>query len=143
MNQDDNQQESLDPIEYSSSVTESTSDHQYNDDIGIVTVVPKEQTALATIGLILALPFPILTIVLWATLSVVKQQSQTFSDATMNAVVLYLLQFFVVPVLSIISIVIAFIVTNKSKQIAKKIGYASFVVTAIGFVILSMFLHAS
>lgn len=138
---DDKNQESLGPIEYSSEVTESTGDHHYNNDPANLPGAPKEQTALSVIGLILALPFPILVIVLWATLNVIKQQNQGFGEGTMNAVFLYLLQFFVVPVLSITSIVIAFIVTTKSKRIAKKLGYISLGITGAGFVILGIFLN--
>lgn len=102
---------------------------------------PKEQTALAIIGLVLALPFPILITVLWVTLNSIHQQSQPLGEGTMNTVLLYLVQFFIVPLLSITSIVIGFIVTMKSREIAKKIGYASFAVTGIGFVILGLFLN--
>jgi hypothetical protein len=104
-------------------------------------VVP-EQTPLAIVGLILALPFPILIIVLWATLDSIQGAGQPFSEGAMNAVLLYLFQFFVVPVLSIASVIIAFIVTTKSKQIAKKIGYVSLGVTVIGLVILGLFLNS-
>lgn len=143
MNQDNNQQEPLGPIEYSSSVVESTGEAHYNGSIPAPIVVPKEQTVLATIGLILAFPFPILIIVLWATLSAVKGQAQSFSDVTMNAVLLYLLQFFVVPVVSLISIIIGFIVTSKSRGVARKLGYVSFAVMGVGFVVLGLFLQAS
>lgn len=105
--------------------------HQYSN----------EQTALSVIGLILALPFPILIVVLWVTLDVIKQHNQVLGEGTMNVVFLYLLQFFVVPVLSITSIVIAFIVTIQSKRIAKRIGYISMGVTGAGLIILGLFLN--
>jgi hypothetical protein len=140
---DDKNQAPLGPIEYTSEVTESTNDHHYSNDQTGVPGTIKEQTALSVIGLVLALPFPILVTVLWATLAVIKQQNQGFGEGTMNAVFLYLLQFFIVPILSITSIIIAFIVTLKSKQIAKKIGYISFGVTGVGFVILGLFLNHS
>ncbi|MDB5179715.1 MAG: hypothetical protein JWN12_347 [Candidatus Saccharibacteria bacterium] len=146
MNDDKNPQdsrESLGPIEYTSEVTESTSDHQYSNDQAGVPGAPKEQTILSVVGLILALPFPILVTILWVTLSVIKQQNQGLGEGTMNAVFLYLLQFFIVPLLSTISIIIGFIVTIKSQQIAKKIGYISFGVTGVGFVILGIFLNNS
>jgi hypothetical protein len=57
-------------------------------------------------------------------------------------VFLYLLQFFLVPVLSIAAIIIGFIVTLKSKQLAKKLGYILFGVTALGFVLLGLFLNS-
>lgn len=128
-------------IEYVSEAVES-GNHPYSTSLAPVIVV-KEQTALSVIGLILALPFPILIIVLWATLNVIKQQDQALGEGTMNAVFLYLLQFFVVPVLSITSIIIAFVVTLKSKEIAKKIGYISFGLTGIGCIILGLFLNRS
>jgi hypothetical protein len=146
MNDDKNPQESqasLGPIEYTSEVTESTDDHHYSNDLTGTPGVPKEQTTLAVIGLILALPFPILVIILWVTLNVIKQQNQGLGEGTMNAVFLYLVQFFIVPILSTISIIIGFIVTIKSQQIAKKIGYISFGVTGVGFVILGIFLNNS
>jgi fucose 4-O-acetylase-like acetyltransferase len=134
---------SLGPIEYSSEVTESTGDHHYAGNIPGTTTAPKEQTALSVIGLILALPFPIFVTILWVTLSVIKQQNQALGEGTMNAVFLYLLQFFLVPLLTISSIIIACVVTIKSKEIAKKIGYISFGVSAVGFVILGLFLNHS
>jgi hypothetical protein len=146
MNDDKNPQDPLaplGPIEYTSEVTESTEDHHYSNDITGVPGAPKEQTTLSVIGLILALPFPILVITLWVTLSIIKQQSQGLGEGTMNAVFLYLLQFFIVPLLSTISVIIGFIVTMKSQQIAKKIGYISFGVTGVGFVILGIFLNNS
>jgi len=103
----------------------------------------KDRTALSVVGLILALPFPILIAVLWATLGVIKEQNQSFGDGTMNAVVLYLLQFFVVPILTITSLIIASIVTMKSQVTPKKIGYVSFVITGIGFIILGIFLNVT
>lgn len=130
-----------DKIEYASEVTESTGDHQYSNDLTGTVGVPKEQTALSVIGLVLALPFPILVAVLWITLNVIKQQNQALGEGTMNAVFLYLLQFFVVPLLSIASVIIASIVTMKSKQIARKIGYISFGVTGLGFILLGLFLN--
>ncbi|HEY8886756.1 MAG TPA: hypothetical protein VIM31_04655 [Candidatus Microsaccharimonas sp.] len=141
MNDDKNQP--LGPIEYSSEVTESTGDHHYSNDLNVVLGAPKEQTALSIFGLVLALPFPILVTILWVTLSMIKGQGQSLGEGTMNAVFLYLLQFFVIPLLSITSIIIASIVTMKSKHIAKRIGYISFGVTGVGFVILGLFLNNS
>jgi hypothetical protein len=118
-------------------------DQPYNSGTLAPVIVVKEQTALSIIGLILAVPFPVLIVILWITLSVIKQQQQGFSEGTMNAVFLYLLQFFVVPLLSLTSVIIAFMVTLKSKAIAKKIGYVSFAVTGIGLIILGIFLNHS
>lgn len=146
MNDDKNPQDSsasLGPIEYTSEVTESTGDHHYSNDVTGAPGAPKEQTVLSVIGLILALPFPILVTILWITLNVIKQQNQGLGEGTMNAVFLYLLQFFIVPLLSTISVIIGFIVTIKSQQIAKKIGYISFGITGVGFVILGIFLNNS
>ena len=144
MNDDKNQQpstESLGPIEFAPEVVESTNDHHYSNDTTLVAPEAREQTALSVIGLILALPFPILIAILWATLAGIKEQNQGLGEGAMGAVFLYLLQFFVVPVTSITSVVIAFIVTMKSKAIAKKIGYISMGVTGAGFVILGLFLN--
>lgn len=103
----------------------------------------EKRTALSIFGLILALPFPVLIIFLWVALAAIKGQGESLGEGTMNAVFLYLLQFFVVPVLSIASIIIAFIVTLKSKQVAKKIGYVSMGVTAVGFILMGLFLNNS
>lgn len=127
-------------IEYVTEAVESTDFQAHPTNLTPVLVVG-EQTALSLIGLILSLPFPILIIILWITLNVIKQQNQGLGEGTMNAVFLYLLQFFVVPVLSFASIIIASIVTMKSKDIAKKIGYVTFGITAVGFVILGLFLN--
>ena len=136
--------ESLGPIEYSSEVTESTGDHHYNNDINPTVGMPKEQTALSIFGLILGLPFPILVTILWITLNGIKGQGQLFfGEGAMNAVFIYLLQFFLVPVLSITSLIIASVVTMKSKDVAKRIGYVSFGITGVGFVILGLFLNNS
>lgn len=145
MNDNNNQdpQAPLGPIEYTSEVIESTGEHHYSNAPATALGAPKEQTALAITGLILALPFPILVIILWLTLSSIKGHGQSFGEGTMNAVFLYLVQFFLVPLLSTISIIIGFIVTLKSQQIAKKIGYASLAITGVGFVILGLFLNHS
>lgn len=136
-------QTSLGPIEYSSEVTESTGDHHYSNEVTPVVGVSQKQTALSVIGLVLAVPFPVLVTILWVTLNGIKGQGQSLGEGAMNAVVLYLLQFFVVPLLSITSLIIASIVTMKSKEVAKKIGYISFGVTGLGFVLLGLFLNHS
>ncbi len=74
---------------------------------------------LAITSLILALPFPILIIVLWSTVNAIKGMGEAVSSLTMNAVFLYLVQFFVIPVLAITSVVIALIVTAKWKGQAR------------------------
>ncbi|RWZ78288.1 MAG: hypothetical protein EOT05_00795 [Candidatus Microsaccharimonas sossegonensis] len=104
---------------------------------------PKEQTLLAIVGLILALPLPIFIIILWTTLNGIKGQGQGLGEGTMNAVFLYLFQFFVVPLLTTTSIIIGFVVTLKSRQLARKIGYLSFGILGAGFVILGIFLNNS
>lgn len=135
--------EPLGPIEFMPEVVESTNDHHYSDDLTGMPAASKEkeQTALSVVGLILALPFPILIIILWTTLNVIKQHNQVLGEGTMNAVFLYLLQFFVVPILSLTSIIIAFIVTLKPARLPKKIGYISLGVTGVGFIILGLFLN--
>lgn len=130
-------------IEVLSEVTDSGNDHHYADTQGAVGEIPKEQTALSVIGLILATPFPILITILWITLSGIKEQQQSLGAGAMNAVLLYLLQFFLVPLLSLTSVIIAFIVTMKSKEIAKKLGYVSLGVTGLGLIILGLFLNHS
>jgi hypothetical protein len=139
----DDKHDSLGPIEYVSEATESTNEHHYSEQPAEYVPVVKEQTALSIFGLILALPFPIFTLVLWSTLHALEGQGQAFGQGAMNAVVLYLLQFFVVPLLSLASIIIAFVVTIKSQAIAKKIGYVSLAITGVGLVILGNFLNHS
>ena len=81
--------------------TESTGDHHYADTGTTQPVVLDEpdRTPLAIMSLILALPFPVTIITLWVTFNTIKGQAQSFSNVTMNAVFLYLFQFFVIPVL--------------------------------------------
>jgi hypothetical protein len=138
-----NDNKELGPIEYTSEVTESTGDHHYSNDLAPVPGAPKEPTVLAIFGLILALPLPIFIIILWITLNTIKGQAQGLGEGTMNAVFLYLFQFFIVPLLTVASVIIGFIVTMKSTQTAKKIGYVSFGVTVVGFIILGIFLNNS
>jgi len=128
-------------IEVIAEATDSGYNHQYSNDLTPVSEVQKEQTALSVIGLILALPFPILIAVLWVTITVIKQENQALGEGAMNAVFLYLLQFFLVPLLSITSVIIAFIVTIKSKRIAKHIGYISMGITGVGLILLGLFLN--
>jgi len=128
-------------IEVIAEATDSGDNHQYSNDLTPVSEVQKEQTALSVIGLILALPFPILIAVLWVTITVIKQQNQALGEGAMNAVFLYLLQFFLVPLLSITSVIIAFIVTIKSRHIAKRLGYISMGVTGAGLILLGLFLN--
>lgn len=131
----------LGPIEYSSEVTESTTNHGFANEQPNALVPAKERLALSVFGLVLSIPFPVLIVVLWLTLNVIKEQNQALGEGTMNAVFLYLLQFFVVPVLTVSSLIIAFMVTLKSGRIAKKLGYVSFGITTLGFMILGVFLN--
>lgn len=126
-------------IEYISGAIESTDNQLYS--AIPAPVVVKEQTVLSIVGLILAFPFPIIIIILWATLHVIKQQNQALGEGAMTAVFLYFLQFFIVPIFSLTSVIIGFIVTLRSKDIAKKIGYISFGITGIGLLILGLFLN--
>jgi len=128
-------------IEVIPEATDSGDNHQFSNDLTPVGEVQKEQTTLSVIGLILALPFPILIAVLWVTMTVIKQQNQALGEGAMNAVFLYLLQFFLVPILTITSVIIAFIVTIKSKRIAKRIGYISMGITGVGLILLGLFLN--
>ena len=99
--------EPLGPIEYGREVVESTGDHQYKNSGGPIEPVSREQVILSVIGLILALPFPILILILWSTTNDLRGQPEGYTEGAANLVGLYLLQFFVVPVLSITSVVIA------------------------------------
>jgi len=128
-------------IEFTSESVDSGDDHQFSNDKELDGEVPREQMALSVIGLILALPFPILIAILWVTLAGIKESQQSLGAGAINAVFLYLFQFFVVPVTSIASVIIAFIVTTKSKRTAKKIGYISLGITGLGFIILGLFLN--
>jgi len=138
MNNDD---QNLGPIEIVPEAVESTGDHHYADTTVPVIEFPQEKIALSVAGLVLAFPFPILVIILWATIDAIKGQGDTMSNLTMNAVVLYLVQFFVIPVVSLTSIIIALIVTAKSKGRARTIGYVSLGVTTVGIILLAIFLN--
>jgi len=130
-------------IEIVREVTESTDDHQYRDTQPIKLEVIRDRSISAILSLVLALPLPIMVIILWATLDAIKGSGQTFSNLTMNAVVLYLFQFFVVPVTSLISIILAIIVATNAKGRAAKIGYVSLGVSLVGIILLAVFLEQS
>jgi len=123
--------------------TESTGDHHYADTSTVQPVILDEpdRTPLAVISLILALPFPITIITLWVTFNAIKGQAQSFSNVTMNAVFLYLFQFFVIPVLTIGAVWLAYIVISKSRGRAKKLAIASLGLTVIGFILMALFLQ--
>jgi len=123
--------------------TESTGDHHYADTGTTHPVILDEpdRTPLAIISLVLALPFPVTIIILWISFNAIKGQAQSFSNITMNVVFLYLFQFFVIPVLTIIAVWLAYIVVSKSKGRAKKLAIASLSLTAIGFVLMALFLQ--
>jgi len=123
--------------------TESTGDHHYADTGTTQPVVLDEpdRTPLAIMSLILALPFPVTIITLWVTFNTIKGQAQSFSNVTMNAVFLYLFQFFVIPVLTIGAVWLAYIVISKSRGRAKKLAIASLSLTVIGFVLMALFLQ--
>lgn len=98
---------------------------------------------LAIAGLLLAVPFPILITILWVTLNGVKGQASSFGNDAMNAVFLYLVQFFIVPLLSIGSIILSCIATMKTDPTLKKIGYIALGITGLGLIILGLFLNNS
>jgi len=127
-------------IEFVSEVTESTGDHHYVDSQPTMEE-PINRTPLAIISLVLALPFPVTIITLWVTFNEIKGQGQSFNDVTMNAVFLYLFQFFVIPVLSFISVWAAIVVTSKSTGRAKKFAYGSLGITVAGFILMALFLQ--
>ena len=129
-------------IEFISEVTESTGDHHYAD----IKPVVKEsinRTPLAVVSLILALPFPVTIVTLWATFNEIKGQGQSFSDVTMNAVLLLLFQFFVIPVLSFISVWAAIVVSSKSTGRDKKLAYGALSITIAGFILMAFFLQTT
>jgi len=130
-------------IEIVREVTESTNDHQYRDTQPITVEVIRDRTISAAISVILALPLPILVIVLWGTIDAIKGDAQPISNLTMNAVVLYLFQFFVVPVTSLISVILAIIVATNAKGRAAIISYVSFGITLVGVILLVLFLEHS
>ena len=123
--------------------TESTGDHHYADTGTTQPVVLDEpdRTPLAIISLVLALPFPVTIIILWISFNAIKGQAQSFSNITMNVVFLYLFQFFVIPVLTIGAVWLAYVVVSKSKGRAKKLAIASLSLTVIGFVLMALFLQ--
>ena len=123
--------------------TESTGDHHYADTGTTQPVILDEpdRTPLAIISLVLALPFPVTIIILWISFNAIKGQAQSFSNITMNVVFLYLFQFFVIPVLTIGAVWLAYVVVSKSKGRAKKLAIASLSLTAIGFVLMALFLQ--
>lgn len=97
--------------------------------------------ALAVISLILAFPFPILIIVLWSTITTIKTSGEAISNLTMNVVFLYLVQFFVIPVVALTSVIIALIGTVKWTGIARSTSYVALSLTMIGFILLGLFLN--
>jgi len=103
----------------------------------------KKQKLLAIVGLVLALPFPILITILWITLNNIKGQATGLDNNTMNTVFLYLVQFFLIPLLSLGSIILACIATMKTDVTVKRIGYAALTITGIGFIVLGLFLNNS
>jgi len=123
--------------------TESTGDHHYADTSTVQPVILDEpdRTPLAIISLILALPFPVTIIVLWISFNAIKGQAQSFSNITMNVVFLYLFQFFVIPVLTIGAVWLAYIVISKSQGRAKKLAIVSLSLAAIGFILMALFLQ--
>ena len=131
-----------DKIEFVSEVTESTGDHHYTSAQPVVRE-SIDRTPLAVISLVLALPFPVTIITLWLTFNEIKGQAQSYGDVTMNAVFLYLFQFFVIPVLSFVSIWLALVVTSKSTGRAKKIAYISLGITVVGFILMATFLQTT
>jgi hypothetical protein len=130
-------------IEVFAEQTDSGDNHQYNNSTALPLEERRDQLALAVIGLVLAVPFPVLIISLWLTLNGIKADQSTIGEGAMNAVALYLLQFFVVPLTTLASVIIGFIVTSQSKMIARRVGYVSLGLTAVGFVILGLFLNLS
>jgi len=127
-------------IEFISEVTESTGDHHYaNTQAPLLDT--RNRIPLAVASVVLAVPFPVTIIILWATFNEIKGQNQSFSDVTMNAVFLYLFQFFAIPVLTFGALWMATRVISKSQGRAKKLAYVSLTITVIGFVLMALFLQ--
>lgn len=130
-----------DKIEFMREAVESTGEPRRGPLGPAAEALPNERKIMAIISLIFSAPFPVAIIFLWMTLGAIEGQGTVFSDATMNAVLVYLLLFFVIPLFSLASVILAFIVTTKASIAAKKMGYISLVVTLIGFIILGIFLN--
>ena len=96
---------------------------------------------LPVLSLVLALTFPILIIILWVTLETLKGQAILTGELTMNAIVLYFLQFFVVPVFSLTSVIIAMILSIKGNQTVKKMSYIALAITGLGLILMGLFLN--
>jgi len=96
---------------------------------------------LPVASVVLALPFPILIIILWATLETLKGQASLTGELTMNAFVLYALQFFVIPILSLTSVIIAMILSIKGNKIVKRLSYVAMAITGIGLILMGLFLN--
>ena len=97
--------------------------------------------ALAVTSLILSFPFPILILVLWSTINAIKTNGEAISNVTMNVVFLYLVQFFVIPIVAITSVVIALIGTTKWTGKARSMSYGALGLTTVGVILLGLFLN--
>ena len=101
------------------------------------------------VSIILALPLPILITILWMTIAEIKGQANVVSSQTMNAIVLYAVQFFIIPLSSAGSIIVALRVIvvslkyNDSLVIARRLAIASLTVTVMGCVLLALFLQSN
>ena len=101
------------------------------------------------VSIIFALPLPILITILWMTIAEIKGQANVVSSQTMNAIVLYVVQFFIIPLSSAGSIIVALRVIvvslkyNDSLVIARRLAIASLTVTVIGCVLLALFLQSN
>ena len=101
------------------------------------------------VSIIFALPLPILITILWMTIAEIKGQANVVSSQTMNAIVLYAVQFFIIPLSSAGSISVALRVIvvslkyNDSLVIARRLAIASLTVTVIGCILLALFLRSN
>ena len=101
------------------------------------------------ISIIFALPLPILITILWMTIAEIKGQSNVVNSQTMNAIILYAVQFFIIPLCSAGSIILALKVLIISVKgsidfvIARRLAVTSLSVTAIGCVLLALFLQSN
>jgi len=98
---------------------------------------------LPVLSIVLALPFPILIIILWATLEALKGQASLTGALTMNAIILYAVQFFIIPLLSLTSVITAMILSIKGTETIKKLSYVALAITTVGLILMGLFLNRS
>lgn len=112
-----------------------------NNDTNSEPLDPSRTNVYSIISIVLALPLPILITILWITLDGIKQEANLMSSQAMNAIILYAVQFFIIPLCSAGSIIIAIKVLMSRFEIASRLAIASLSITAAGCVLLALFLQ--